>query len=93
MQRMPAHAGAGQRTEALVVDSYHDSYRDALSEAARRRSQPGHEGSITNVTKSAYGRFVVRSLPAEFILDMAVDGTPMPGLVNSFGFGGTSFND
>ncbi|MCJ2132429.1 hypothetical protein [Methylobacterium sp. E-045] len=90
---MSAQARCDEKRSSLVVDTYHDSYREALCEATRRRNQAGHEGSITNVTKSAYGRYVVRSLPAEFILDMAVDGTPMPGFMTGFGFGGTTFND
>ena len=90
---MPVQTRPGPEAASATVESYHDSYREALQESARRRCQPQLEGYITNVTRSAYGRYVVRSLPAEFILDMAVDGTPMPGFVSGFGFGSTSFHD
>ncbi|WP_243998352.1 hypothetical protein [Methylobacterium sp. E-005] len=90
---MPVQTHPRPEAASATVESYHDTYREALQEATRRKCQPSLEGYITNVTRSAYGRFVVRSLPAEFVLDMALDGTPMPGFMSGFGFGGASFND
>jgi hypothetical protein len=61
----------------MFPDSFHDNLADALEEVAKRRADPQSKDLITRVERSGYGGLRVRSLPAEFYIDLLADG-PMP---------------
>jgi hypothetical protein len=61
----------------MFPDSFHDNLADALDEVAKRRADPQGKGLITRVEPSGYGGLRVRSLPAEFYIDLLADG-PIP---------------
>ena len=61
----------------MFPDSFHDNIADALEEVAKRRADPEGKNLITRVEPSGYGGFKVRSIPAEFYIDLLADG-PMP---------------
>ena len=50
--------------------------QDAADEARRRRSNPAYADMLTNVDRSGYGGWVVRSLPADVAVDFLADGIP-----------------
>ena len=59
------------KVDALFVDSFHDSEEDAIKEAHSRKLS--NQPSITTVGPSSYGGRVVRSIPAEFAIDLIAD--------------------
>jgi hypothetical protein len=61
--------------DALYRDSYHDSLDDALREAHNRKV--GEESVLTKVEESPYGGWRVRSISAEFALDLMADSSAM----------------
>jgi len=65
--------------ETPFADTFHDSMEDAFRDAQVRKM--GAEPVIVTVEPSPYGGWRVRSLPAEFAVDMMSD---------TIAFGGTS---
>ena len=61
-----------------IADAYFDDLKDALDEAHERRAIYKTEGVITHVQESPYGGYRVRSIPADFIIDLMVDGVLLP---------------
>jgi len=60
-----------------VADAYFDDLKEAIEEARHRRARHT-EGVITRVQRSPYGGYRVRSMPAEFVVDLMADGIPLP---------------
>ena len=65
--------GARQPNEARrfsLIDSYFESFEEAIEEATARRANPGHEGCVTKIVRSSYDdKFVVCSIPDFLILE------------------------
>ena len=74
-----AVAGAIQCTigGAMFSDTFHKTMEEALEEIARRRSDPQGKEMVTRVARSPYGGFRVRSVPADYYVDLLADG-PVP---------------
>ncbi|EME69097.1 hypothetical protein H261_15230 [Paramagnetospirillum caucaseum] len=62
------------KLDALFIDSFHDSLDEAVREAHRRKA--GGETTITTVVETPYGGWRVRSIPAEFAVDLMADSLP-----------------
>ena len=62
----------------MLQDVYYDKLKDALEESRHRRSSPVGKGMITHVGESPYGGYRVTSMPAEFYVDLLVDGMIRP---------------
>lgn len=75
-----------------MVDTYHDTYEEAVREACRRRKQASLAGQMTKVFPASFGRFVVRSMPAEFLMDIVMDGLPTD-VFGPFGMRGATFDE
>ena len=63
--------------EAMFVDTFHKTMREAMDEVARRRADPQGRELMTRIERSPYGGFRVRSMLADFFVDTIADG-PMP---------------
>jgi hypothetical protein len=61
----------------MFSDSFHDTMEEALEEVARRRADSQGKELVTRVERSPYGGFRVRSMPAEYYVDLLADG-PVP---------------
>jgi hypothetical protein len=62
----------------MFSDTFHKTMQDAMDEVARRRADPRGMELVTRVERSPYGGgYRVRSMPADFYVDMIADG-PMP---------------
>lgn len=59
------------KLDALFLDTFHEDIDEAITEAHRRKS--GSEVTITSVEPSPYGGWRVRSIPAEFAVDLMSD--------------------
>lgn len=59
------------KLDALFLDTFHEDLDEAIKEAHRRKS--GSEVTITSVEASPYGGWRVRSIPAEFAVDLMSD--------------------
>lgn len=59
------------KVDALFMDSFHDSMEEAVKEAHIRKL--AGEPSITTVEPSPYGGWRVRSVSADFAVDMMAD--------------------
>jgi hypothetical protein len=53
----------------MFADTFHETLADAVAEASRRRTDTQAAGLLTNVERSPYGGFRVRSLPADLYVD------------------------
>lgn len=66
----------------MFPDSFHKTMEEALEEVERRRADPqGHE-LVTRISRSPYGGFRVRSMPADYYVDILADG-PIPTPISS----------
>lgn len=54
----------------MLTESFFDSQRDALEEAARIRASAGGDGVIVKIDKSSYGGYRVRVVPTDMAMDM-----------------------
>jgi len=59
----------------MIADTFHKTMAEAMDEVARRRAQS--KDLVTRIERSAYGGFRVRSMPADYYVDMLADG-PVP---------------
>jgi hypothetical protein len=66
----------------MFSDTFHDTLADAMEEVARRRNDPQGKELVTRIDRSPYGGFRVRSMPADYFIDLLADG-PVPGGLNS----------
>lgn len=58
----------------MFADTFHKTLAEAMAEAARRRASPEGTGFLTNVDRSPYGGYRVRSIPAELVVDQLIEG-------------------
>jgi hypothetical protein len=76
--RAPKERWPLQTDRVALVDAYFDELQDAFDEARRRRAASAAHGTMTRVEKSRYGGYRVRSLPAEFLVELMVEGMRLP---------------
>jgi hypothetical protein len=61
----------------MFADTFHKTMREAMDEVARRRADPQGKELVTRIDRSPYGGYRVRSMPADYYVDMLADG-PVP---------------
>jgi hypothetical protein len=61
----------------MFADTFHKTKQEAMDEVARRRADPQGKELVTRVERSPYGGYRVRSMPADYYVDMLADG-PVP---------------
>jgi hypothetical protein len=64
----------------MFVDTFHDTYAQAMEELERRRANPQGKDLITRIDTSPYGGFRVRSMPADLWIELATEGMVSPVL-------------
>jgi hypothetical protein len=62
----------------MLPDSFHETMPDAMRELERRRKVAGERDCISRIEPSPYGGYRVRSIPVDFLVDMATDWGMMP---------------
>ena len=58
----------------MFQDAYFRDLQEALEEVRRRRTSPEGSELITKLEESPYEGYRVRSVPADFMIDLMVDG-------------------
>ena len=69
----------------MFADTFHTTLREAMEEAGQRRSSSDGGSYLTNVERSPYGGFRVRSIPAELYVDQLIEGSGAGGMLNHRG--------
>jgi hypothetical protein len=58
----------------MFSDTFHNTLAEAMDEIARRRAALQGKELVTRVERSPYGGYRVRSMPAEYYVDLMADG-------------------